>query len=223
MTIGTYAELKTAIGEWALRADTDFTGRTGDFIALAEGRLNDELGAIEADATLRGTVDDRRMATDQSIAAAPIEEAIALFLAEDDRDEVPIQLQADGSFPYLTTSGRPTMAALDEDGAYLDFDRPLDTDYSFRLRYRGRIALSDTVTTNWLLQKRPDVYLAAAMMWGAGYQEDWPNGGIWGALLESAIPAIRRTLSLRKKGTLRVDPALSSIGRRPSFDYTSGQ
>ena len=217
MAITTYAELKTAIGEWAMRAsDTDFTGRTGDFITLAEGRLNDELGAIEADVTLTGVLNSRRITT-----GVTVEEPIALFIAEAGTDEIPVQIQADGSFPYLNSSGKPAVAALDEGGTYLDCDRPLDQAYPFRFRYRGRIALSDSVTTNWLLQKRPDVYLAAGLMWGAGYQEDWPNGTTWAALLEREIPKIRRTLSLRKRGTLRVDPALAAIGHRSTYDYTN--
>jgi hypothetical protein len=217
MAITTYAQLKTAIGEWALRSgDSDFTGRTGDFIALAEGQLNDEIGAVEADATLTGTLDSRRITT-----GLTIEEPIALFLAESGLDERTVQIQPDGSFPYLDASGKPSVAALDEGGTYIDFDRPLDAAYPFRFRYRGRLALSDSVTTNWLLEKRPDIYLAASMMWGAGYQEDWPNGGNWASLLKMGIPQIRRTLSLKKKGTLRVDPALAA--RRNHFDYTTGQ
>lgn len=218
MALTSYSELKTAVGEWAMRAsDTDFTGRVGDFITLAEGRLNDELGALEADAALTGVANNRRITT-----GLTVEEPIALFIAETGQDEVPVQLQPDGSFPYLNTSGPPVVAALDAGGDYIDCDRPLDQAYPFRFRYRGRIALSDSVTTNWLLQKRPDIYLAATMMWGAGYQEDWPNGAVWKATLDQGIPQVKRTLSLKRKGTLRVDPALSAIGRRSSFDYTTG-
>lgn len=219
MAITTYSELKTAIATWALRSgDSDFVTRTADCITLAEGRLNRELGALEADTTLTGTLNSRRITT-----GLTIQEPIALWLAESGQDEVLVQIQPDGSFPYESVSGKPVVAAFDEGGTYIDFNCPLDSAYPFRLRYRGRIALSDASPTNWLLTNHPDVYLAASMMWGAGYQEDWQNGSVWKGMLEEGIPEIKHILARQKRGTLRVDPALSRIGHRSTFNYTTGQ
>lgn len=218
MAITNYSELQTAIATWAERTgDSDFVTRTVDCIALAEARLNRELGALEADTTLTGTLNSRRLTTGLTIT-----EPLGLWLAQSGYDEEPIQLQPDGSFPYETTSGKPTVAAFDEGGTYIDFSCPLDTAYPFRLHYRGRIALA-SVSTNWLLTYHPDVYLAASMMWGAGYREDWENGAAWKSVLDSAIPEIKGVLAQQRRGMLRVDPALSSIGRRPYFNHTTGQ
>src|SRR5688572_19275772 len=202
MAISTFSELKTAIATWAARTgDADFVTRTTDCVTLAEAKLNRELGALEADATLTGTINSRRITTGLSIV-----EPVALWIAQTGQDEEPVQLQADGTFPYLTTSGKPTMAALDDGGTYIDFNCPLYTAYPFRFRYRGRIALSDASPTNWLLTNHPDVYLAASMMWGAGYQEDWQNGAVWKGMLQEGIPEIRHELAQQQRGMLRVDP-----------------
>jgi hypothetical protein len=208
MAISTFSELKTAIATWALRSgDSDFVTRTADCIALAEGRINRELGALETDTTLTGTVGSRRITT-----GLTIEEPIALWLAQTGYDEERITIQPDGSFPYEATSGKPSVAALDEGGTYLDFNRPLDTAYPFRFRYRGRITLSDAAPTNWLLTNHPDVYLAAAMMWGAGYQEDWQNGSVWKGMLEEGIPQIKNILQRKQQGTLSIDPVFVVSG-----------
>jgi hypothetical protein len=218
MAISTFSELKTAIATWAERTgDADFVTRTADCITLAEAKLNRELGALEADTTLTGTVDSRRITTGLSIA-----EPVALWIAQSGQDEEPIELQADGSFPYETTSGKPSVAAFDEGGTYIDFNCPLDTAYPFRLRYRGRITLSDASPTNWLLTYHPDVYLAASMMWGAGYQEDWQNGALWKGILEEGIPEIKSEIAQSKRGMLKVDPALLGWYGGSSYDIQAG-
>jgi hypothetical protein len=218
MAITTFSELKTAIATWALRSgDSDFVTRTADCIALAEAKLNRELGALEADTTLTGTIGSRRITT-----GLVIEEPIALFLAQSGMDEEPITIQPDGSFAYEATSGQPSVAALDEGGTYLDFNCPLDQAYPFRFRYRGRITLSDAAPTNWLLTYHPDVYLAASMMWGAGYQEDWPNGAMWKGMLEEGIPEIKSVLQRKQQGTLRIDP-MFAVNGHPSYNINTDQ
>lgn len=219
MAIGTYSDLKAAIANWMARSgNSNYVAQTGDFIALAEGELNRELGAQETDATLTGTLNSRRITTGLTIV-----EPIALWLAESGVDEEPVQLQPDGSFPYLTTAGKPRMAALDDGGTYLDFECPLEAAYPFRFRYRGRIALSDSATTNWLLTNHPDVYFAAALVWGAAYNKSFSIGGEWRGLLDRTLPQVKAELARKKRSTLRVDPALSAPLGPGSFNYSTGQ
>lgn len=211
MTIATYSDLQTKAASWVKRAGVStYTAEVVDFITLAEARLNREIGAVETDATLTGTVDSRTI----DLSAYSIAEPIALFLAQSGYDETPIQLQADGTFPFLTTSGYPSQAAID--GTDLKFDRPLDTAYPFRFRYREKFALSNSATTNWLLTNHSDVYLAATLMWGAGYNESWPNGQVWKSILDETIGSIKSQIAQKKRGVLRVDDALISSGR-PSY------
>jgi len=214
MALANYTDLQASALDWMTRAGQ--TGQVVDWILLAEARLNRELGAVETDATLTGVADSRRI----DISAVSMVQPIALFLAEVGNDEVFITPKADGTFPYLTDSGRPSVWAID--GTNIDFDCPLDAAYPFRLRYREKFSLA-TSATNWLLTNHPDVYLAATLMWGAGYNEDWSNGSIWKGILEEAIPSIKNTIAQSKRSVSTVDAALPRIGRywRYGWDGTN--
>jgi hypothetical protein len=60
------------------------------------------------------------------------------------------------------------------------------------------------------------------LMWGCGYLESWSNGSVWKGILDTELPKVAHTLAKGRKGTLRVDPGLADIGRRSSFNYTTG-
>ena len=214
MAIATYADLKTKVASWGRRAgNSTFVAEVPDIIALAEARLNRELGAVETDSSRTGTVDSRSI----SISALSIVEPIALWVADpSDENERLVQKQAPANLAYVDSSGRPSQWCMDSQ-TNIKLDRPCDLPYAFRFRFRERFALSDSVTTNWLLTNHFDVYLAASLMWGAGYREDWPNGAAFKSMLDEGLRSVQRTLSRQKRGTLRVDPALTRIGRR-SYD-----
>jgi hypothetical protein len=213
MALGTYSELQTAALDWMERSGQ--TTQVVDWIALAEARLNRDLGAVETDTTLTGVLSSRRI----DISALSIVQPIALFLAEANEDEIKVQIKSDGSFPYLDETGKPGFAAID--GTNIDFNRPLDAAYPFRFRYRQRFALSDASPTNWLLTNHPDIYLAATLMWGAGYNEDWSNGSVWKQTLEEGVPSVRNTIAQSKRGVLTVDKALQGYSRRSYHDLTN--
>jgi len=218
LSLATYSALQTTVLDFMDRAGvTSDVAAAPAWIQLAEARLNRELGAVETDTTLAGVLDSRRI----DISAVSMVQPVALFLAESGDDEVWIPFKTDGTFPYLATSGKPSKAAFDVSMTYIDFDCPLDSAYPFRLRYRERFALSDAAPTNWLLTNHPDVYLAATMMWGAGYHEDWPVGQTWKMVLDEAIPSIRHTIAQAKRATLSVDPAISSRGRYTLSNWTN--
>lgn len=211
MAITTYAELQTAVTNWMARSD--ISGSAAEFISLAEAKLNREIPAVETDATLTGTLDSRRI----DISSQNCVEPIALFLAQTGYDEVEIQRQADGTFLYLTTSGEPSIWAID--GTYIDFDCPLDAAYPFRFRFRQKFALSDSATTNWLLTNHPDIYLAAVLVWGGVFIQNPGYASVFAGSLENGIVNVRNLIAQGKRGTLRVDPALTTPGR---FDFTTG-
>jgi hypothetical protein len=193
------------------------TGVTADvaaapvWIQLAEAKLNRELGAVETDQALTGTINSRRI----DISAYSFVEVIALFVVDPTSgDEVEVKKRGDGTFPYLATAGQPKLWAVD--GTNIDFDVPCDAAYTFRMRYRQRFALA-TTSPNWLLTNHPDLYLAATLMWGAGYHEDWPNGTTWGALLDEGIVSVRGIIANANRGELGVDPMLVRVGQRPIY------
>ena len=214
MALSNYTELQAAVLDWMVRAGQ--TAKVVDWITLAEARLNRELGAVETDTTLTGVVDSRRI----DISAVAIVQPIALFLAETGSDEVRINPATDGTFRYLTTSGRPTKWAID--GTNIDFDRPLDSAYPFRFRYRQRFALA-TSSTNWLLTNHPDVYLAASIVWGSAYNKNLAEASAWKQLLDEAIPSIKSSIAQSKRAVLTVDPGLMSRGGAMSHsDWATG-
>jgi hypothetical protein len=213
MALATYADLKTAVTAWMARGNV--AGQAADFITLAEAGLNRELPAVETDADLTGTEDSRRI----DISALSVVEPIALFLAQAGYDEVEIARKADGTFPYLTTSGQPAAWAMD--GTNIDFDRPCDQAYPFRFRYRQRFSLTDDAGTNWLLTNHPDVYLAATLIWGGVFTRNTPFAATYATILKEGIPAVRNIIAQSKRGVLSVDPMLVRIGNRSTYDgYT---
>lgn len=216
ISLTNYAGLQAAVIEIMERTgDTAFANNLPSAVLLAEASLNRELGAIETDTTLTGTVDNRRI----SLSSLSIVQPIALFLARTGYDEVELDQQADGTFPYRTTSDVPLIWSID--GTNIDFDCPLLEAYPFRFRYRQKLALA-TTDPNWLLTNHPDVYLAATMVWGLNYQEDVPNLVRWKGILEEAIPEIKHTLSQSKRGTLTLPPQFR-LGHRPGYNINIDQ
>lgn len=215
MTLASYSDLKTKAASWMRRSgNATFVAEVPDFIALAEARLNRELGPVEIDASLTGTPDSRSL----SISALSIVEPIALWLADpSNQNERPVQKQSPASMAYIDSTGRPRQWCQDT-ATTLALDRPCDIAYDFRLHYRQKFALSDSATTNWLLTNHPDVYLAATLLWGAGYLESWPNGSVFKGMLDEGLASVQRTISRQKRGTLRVDPALSRISRSTYYE-----
>lgn len=216
MAIAAYTDLKTKAASWLRRAgNTAYVAEVPDFITLAEAKLNRELGPVEVNATLTGTVGSREL----DISSLSIVEPVALFMSDTDEDR--LDQQSPANMAYVTDNGRPTQWAYDSEDA-IQLDRPCDSAYAFRFRYRQRFALSDSVTTNWLLENHPDIYLAATLMWGAGYLESWTNGATWKAILDTELPKVAHTLAKGRKGTLRPDNAVAAIGRRGSYNYSTG-
>lgn len=200
-----YAELQAEAIEWMERAGQ--AAKAPLWISLAEARFNRELGVVETDAMLTGTFGSRAV----DISSLSMTQPIALFLSEPASDEETLTPKAEGTFEYRSGTGRPKFWAIN--GQTITFDCPLGSPYPFRFRYRQRFALSNGVPTNWLLENHPDLYLAGVLVWGAGYNQDWPNGAVWKQTLEEVIPQVKSQIAQTKRGTATVDPALSMVSR----------
>lgn len=198
MAITTYAELQAAVLDWMAR--NDVTSTTGDFVTLAEARINRKLGPITTDATLTGTSGSRRI----DISSISLVQPIALHVVING-DERPVLLRPDGSFNYVDVSARPSLAAFE--GTNIDFDCLLDQPYSFRLTYQVRLALSEDVGTNWLLEQHPDLYLAACISWGGLYVKDDSEAAKWRLLADEALTEIRGIEAKKRRGILTTEVA----------------
>ncbi len=94
----------------------------------------------------------------------------------------------DGMFEYSDTAQLYTI----QGDQIIFYPCPSD-DTIFEMRYRSRIeALSDTNTTNWLLEKHPDAYLYGALVHSAPYLGDDPRLGTWGGLYGGIIQSINQ-------------------------------
>lgn len=171
MAITTYAQLKTAIADWSNRSD--LTSYVGDFITLAEGRLFDDLllKNFESEESLTLT-------TDQNYVALPsgYVSPIAFWLIVDG-ERVQLEMVLPEQLPYHTDSTQPEFWAID--GANIRFDCPASEGYSAKFRMYKTSALSDSNTSNYLLTRRPDVYLAACMVECARFTRDMDLFNIW--------------------------------------------
>lgn len=206
MALATLNDLKTSIATWMARSDMGV--QADDFITLAEARLNRELDPVELDATISAVPSSREI----DVAAQSVETPLALFLNDPAiGNERPVQQQAPGTFPFITDNGAPWIWSLD--GTKIVFDRPAYQAYTFRFRFTQRFRLSNAAPTNWLLTNHPDVYLSAVLVWGNILKRSSDDMRTYASMLEEGLAGVRNEIAQTKRGTLRVDPALSSIGR----------
>ena len=185
MSIGTYAELQTAIGTWLHNSST-YSALIPDWITAAENRLNDELmlTAMQAQTTLTCSTSTR-------------------FLDLPSRHNGPISL-------YLTISGvrievvnltpqelaarLNTIAASQPRyftiGSQLEFDCTPNSTYSLTYHYYKKLALA-TDLTNFLLTSNYKAYLYGALIEAYTYKEDDAKVQRYEALLQAELDRLQ--------------------------------
>ena len=135
MGLATYDDLKAAVADWLDRED--LAGRTGDFITLAEARLNRLMGF--SGLTARVTLE-----------AGPGE--VELAAPADLRDVLALVRTADGTAQgFRFEPGR------------LVLNPPPAAAVSLELTYRARPQLSEARPVNVVLAEHPDLYLFGAL------------------------------------------------------------
>ena len=152
MTIATYSDLKTAIGNWTHRSESD--DRVAEFIALAEAKLNRELRVRQMETALAST------ALSSGLITRPTD-AVGFKALWSDTDNYPPVEQKSLEFvlSHDSDGSVPRYYAWDRD--YLHFDTSSGTVAG--VYYTAIAALTTTNTTNWLLTAHPDVYLMTAL------------------------------------------------------------
>lgn len=164
MSVSTYSELQSAIASWAHRAD--LTSIIPDFIRFAENRLYDELllKNSETEAALTASIGSNAI-TLPSNYISPIK---VWVVVDSERYELHPALPQE--FDGDDDNTQPQYWAID--GANLVFDVTCDQAYTVYFRYIAKANLSDSATTNYLLTRRPDLYLAACMVECGRYVRD---------------------------------------------------
>lgn len=218
MTISTYAQLQAAVLTWTERTGAGATdpivANITDLIAICESRLNRTLPHRFADTTLTGTASSRQLTLPSDYA-----EPKRLQLTTND-EYTDLKPSTAATMDYIAISGTPDEWCIN--GSYIDLNRPCDQAHTFRFRYRQKLALSDSATTNWLLTAHPDVYLFGTLVEAADIAEFPERAPVWNARYMAALEEVAYNESRGESiATLNVDPALWARGG--TFDYTSGQ
>jgi len=105
----------------------------------------------------------------------------------------------DRKYHNLNTSGQPAYYAITA-GEIEVYPVP-DGTYTAELYYMANLpALSDSNTSNWLLQYYPDAYLYGSLIHSAPYLKDDSRLQIWAALYQSAIDGINAESEKSKFG-----------------------
>ncbi len=195
MPITTYAELKTNIADFLNRDDLASISST--FISLAEDDLNLRLRHWRQEKRSTAEID-----TQYSAIPADMLEIIRFYTTSGDTRPLELISQAemlDRKFRNLNTSGQPAYYALTA-GEIEVYPVP-DGTYTSELYYYSRIpALSDSNTSNWVLDYYSSAYLYGSLIHSAPYLKDDARIQVWAALYQSAIDAINAESEKAKFG-----------------------
>lgn len=205
--ITNYAELQAAAVEWLNRGDLN--EQVPAFITMATAQFNRELRLREmmtrADAT-----------SDEELVEMPVDflEVYSLMLAPSGITP-PLRYisERESNFLKSQTGGLSgPVAAYTIIGNTFELIPPPGGDVDLKLVYYARIPdLSDTLPSNWLLQKAPDLYLYSTCLQAEPYLKNDERLAMWIQLRS----AICETLRLETEAALR--PRSGFTARAPSF------
>lgn len=184
MALGTYAELKTSIATWLFRAgETQTEAYIPDMIRMAEAEFNRVLRVDDM------TFVSTSLAVTDGVADLPVGTRSLHSVRETGSEHYQIKPKP-----------------IDEIERYEDLNTGF---YQFYARYGGQLhfwprktgavrlrglqeipALSDSNTTNWLLQKHPDLYLHQSLACGEAFNMNDTRIAIWKAMAGAAIDQI---------------------------------
>jgi hypothetical protein len=195
MPITTYAELQSSITDTLNRDDLDTVAP--DFIKLAEADMQRRLRHWRMEKRSTAEID-----TQYSAIPADFLEVIRFYITSNDTRPLELISQAellDRKYRNLNTSGKPAYYAITA-GEIEVYPVP-DGTYTAELYYYSTIpALSDSNTSNWLLENYPDAYLYSSLVHSAPYLRDDARIQMWAALSQSAIDAINQESESSKFG-----------------------
>jgi len=184
MAISNYANLQTTIADFLNRDDLDSVIPT--FIQLGESQMNRDIRHWEMEARASG----QQSQGDQYMQLpADWLETIRFHLTSQGTDAVELASLAsiaDKRAAVDDQAGRPRFYAHVR-GEFELFPTP-DEDTDFELLYYQKIpALSDSNTTNWLLEYAPDIYLYASLAHSAPYLQEDARIAVWAQMYSAAV------------------------------------
>lgn len=182
-----YAQLQSNIADFLNR--TDLTSVIPTFIGLAEAQMERALRVRQMVGRSTAEIDTQYSAlppdfleakTFKVISSRPIQPIE--FVTPEQMDGMDqMSASAPGIPKYFTIIGNQIRVSPTPDSTY-----------EVELVYTTRLPkLSNSNTSNWLLQSSPDAYLYGALMQAAPYLKDDERITVWGTLYNTAVEAIK--------------------------------
>lgn len=200
MALATYADLKTTISRY-LKGRDDLSEQIGDFITLAEKRLNRELRVPEMISTTTLTAADT-----VSLPADFMEVEMAELQTNPTRVLEAMTPRQAGR-EYITSYNARPCAYTIKSGAMILHPQP-DDSYDIVLDYYARpAALADDQATNSLFPAYSDLYLYAALLEASPYLYDDERIPVWATALANGIEAANTEAREKRAKSARVRPA----------------
>lgn len=196
MSIATYSDMVTAVGDWLDRSD--LAARVPDFLRLTESRLNRLLDDpdMEVTETFPATGEFTPLPLDFG-------EMVSISVGEGPLASVgPVEFAGYDR----TISGDPRVYSIVNRAIAF---APANATVSITLVYRRSIpALTSINTTNWLLTRAPDVYLYGALVQASAFLAEDDRVGLWKSAFDEAVSELRMDSQRRKWGAGPIAPRI---------------
>jgi len=182
MGLATFAELKTSLGDWLNRSD--LTAVIPDFITLAEAQMNRDVRHYSMMQRDTATIDSQFSASPNDwleTVRLHLNDATKTLLEQTSPEEIAKKRELASD-----TAGKPEFFCH-IGNTYEVFPTPSTSQTAELLYYQKIPALSDSNTSNWLLQTSPDMYLYGALLQASPYLVNDERLGTWGNLYQSAL------------------------------------
>lgn len=197
MPITTYAELKTAIANWLNR--DDLTSVIPDFVTLAEAQMNRAVRHWRMEKRVETTLDEQ-----YENLPSDFVETLELTLTDGDMLTLISTADMQRRKRDSVVTGKPKYYRVSSD--QFEFYPAPDGDYTLSLQYYGKTpALSDSNTSNWILENAPDLYLYGCLLQAAPYLGDDNRAQVWGSLYAAALEALEQeNMTAKYSGPLKM-------------------
>jgi hypothetical protein len=218
VSLGNFSELQTAIAEWLYRTgDTAYATRAPDLIALFEADfiIDPDMRTLDME-----EIDTATIGTSAALALpagylSPIRaKVIGSAIGTPDQDLIYVTPDRAAVLDATTaTDGTARYYTVLANQIFITPQKWVPTGATFEFTYYKFSGLSDSNTTNWLLQKYPNLYLYGSLLQGAAYVDDDGAVSKWKGARDEAMAKLARTLVKRKMGAgpLRMGASASFI------------
>lgn len=197
MALSTFAELKSSIADWLNR--NDLTSVIPDFISLTEAQMNRSIRHWRMEKRVETTLDEQ-----YENLPSDFMETLELTLTDGDMLTLISTADMQRRKRDSVTSGKPKYYRVSSD--QFEFYPAPDSSYTLSLQYYGKTpALSDSNTSNWILEYAPDLYLYGSLLQAAPYLGEDARIQTWGTLYASALEAIEQeNMTAKYSGPLKM-------------------